>query len=70
MGDLHSLLYYEKVKSKFNKSDHFNGHYALSLYEVGIINNDEKLLKLARKHFNRVKNKNELTDEMRRKFEK
>lgn len=65
-----SLLYYEKVKSKFNKSDHFNGHYALSLYEVGIINNDEKLLKLARKHFNRVKNKNELTDEMRRKFEK
>lgn len=65
-----SIPYYEKVKNKFNKLDHFNGSYAWSLYEVGIKNKDEKLIKLARKHYNKVKNKDELTDYIRDKFEK
>ncbi len=65
-----SLLYYEKIKNKFNKLDHFNGNYALSLFEIGTKNNDEKMLKLARKHYNKVKNKDELTEYMRSKFEK
>jgi tetratricopeptide (TPR) repeat protein len=65
-----SLSYYKKIKNKFNKHDHFNGSYALSLYEIAIKNNDDKMLKLARKHYNRVKNKDELTENMRSKFEK
>lgn len=65
-----SLPHYEKVKNKFNKLDHFNGNYALSLYEVGTKNNDEKMQNLAQKHYNKVKNKNELTEYVRNKFKK
>ena len=65
-----SLHYYEKIKNKFNKLDQFNGNYALSLFEIGTKNNDEKMLKLAQKHYNKVKNKDELTEYMRSKFEK
>lgn len=63
-----SLEYYKKSKSKFSKDDHFNAHYALSLYEVGILNNDEKMLKLASKHYKKVKNKDELSEELSAKF--
>ncbi len=65
-----SLNYYEKVKGEFKKDDNFNGNYALSLYEVAKTNSDEKMLKLAQKHYKKVKNKNELTEQMRMKFEK
>ncbi|TGN26466.1 tetratricopeptide repeat protein [Empedobacter tilapiae] len=65
-----SLPYYEKIKNKYTKLDHFNGNYALSLFEIGTKNNDEKMLKLAYKHYNKVKNKDELTEIMRNKFEK
>lgn len=64
-----SIPYYEKIRNKFKKLDHFNGNYALSLYEIGMKNNDEKTLKLARKYYNRVSNKDELTKYMRSKFE-
>lgn len=64
-----ALSYYEKVKGKFGKDDHFNGHYALSLYEQGKLKNDEKMLKDAKKYYKKIKNKNELTDETRAKFE-
>ncbi len=65
-----SLNYYEKVKGNFKKDDNFNGNYALSLYEVAKANNDEKMMKLAQKHYKKVKNKNELTEQTRMKFEK
>lgn len=65
-----SLNYYEKVKGHFKKDDNFNGNFALSLYEVAKTNNDEKMMKLAKKHYKKVKNKNELTEQMRGKFEK
>lgn len=65
-----SLYYYDKIKNKFPKLDHFNGNYALSLFEIGTQKNDEKMLKLAYKHYNKVKNKDELTEMMREKFEK
>ena len=41
----------------------------MSLYEVSKINNDDKMMKLARKFYKKVKNKNELTTETREKFE-
>ena len=64
-----ALPYYEKVKSTFNKNDYFNGNYALSLYEVSMKSNDEKMLKQSKKYYKKVKNKGELTDETRAKFE-
>lgn len=64
-----SLTYFEDIKGKFSKDDNFNGHYALSLFEVGELNNDEKMIKLAKKHYNKVKNKADLTNEIRAKFE-
>ncbi|RZJ67654.1 MAG: hypothetical protein EOO50_05065 [Flavobacterium sp.] len=65
-----SLDYYESVKSTFSKIGHFNGNYALSLYEVASRTNDEKLMKKAKKQYAKVKNKGELTDDIRSKFEK
>ncbi|MFN3755152.1 tetratricopeptide repeat protein [Flavobacterium sp.] len=65
-----SIVYFEKVQSEFSKDDHFNGSYALSLYEVATINNDEKMLKKARKHYDKVINKSNLTDYIKAKFEK
>ncbi|MCL9806842.1 hypothetical protein NAT51_15005 [Flavobacterium amniphilum] len=64
-----SLEYYEKVRSRFSKDDNFNGNYALSLYEVAILNNDEKMLKTAKKHYQKVKDKSQLTDYLKSKFE-
>lgn len=63
-----ALGYFDKVESKFSRDDNFNGSYALSLYEVATLNNDEKMLKKARKHFDKVKDKTQLTDYVKEKF--
>ena len=64
-----SISYYEKIKNKFSKLDHFNANYALSLYEIGSENKDEKSVKLAKKYYNKVRRKEELTEYIRSKFE-
>lgn len=63
-----SIDYFEKVQSKFSKDDYFNGNYALSLYEIAMLNKDAKLLKKAKKHYNKVKDKSNLTDYIKSKF--
>ncbi|MEN2401731.1 hypothetical protein GKZ90_0018225 [Flavobacterium sp. MC2016-06] len=65
-----AIEYYEKVQSKFSKDDNFNGNYALSLYEVGIATNDDKMQKKATKHYEKVKDKSGLTEYIKSKFEK
>ena len=65
-----ALDYYKKVKTYFKKDDYFNGNYALSLYEVATKNNDEAMMKLAKKHYKKVKHKDELTQELKQKFER
>ncbi len=67
---LESIVYFEKVKSAFSKNDYFNGNYALSLYEVATLNNDEKMLKKAKKYYDKVKDKTQLTDHIKSKFDK
>ena len=64
-----SIEYFEKVKSEYSKDDYFNGNYALSLYEIAILNKDDSLLKKAKKHYNKVKDKSQLTDYIKSKFE-
>lgn len=64
-----SLEYYEKVQSKFSKDDYFNGNYALSLYEIAKITNDEKMMKKAKKYYEKVKDKSNLTAFIKSKFE-
>ncbi|OUL62726.1 hypothetical protein [Flavobacterium sp. AJR] len=67
---MESLKYYEKVQSKFSKDDNFNSCYAASLYEVGTVTNDEKMLKKAKKHYEKVKDKSEIAENIKLKFEK
>lgn len=64
-----SLKYFEESKKKYSKEDYFNGHYTLSLYEVGKSNNDENMLKLAKKHYKKVKDKDKLSEELKNKLE-
>ena len=73
--DLDAIIYLIGVQElgrghqDFKKDDNFNGNFALSLYEVAKKNKDEKMMKLAQKHYQKVKNKDELTEQMRNKFE-
>lgn len=64
-----ALPYYEKVKSTRRKDDYFNGNYALSLYEIATQTNDEKMMKEAKKYYNAVKDKSELTNFIKERFE-
>lgn len=65
-----AIEFFEKVQSKFSKDDSFNGTYASSLYEVAILTNDEKMLKKAKKHYEKVKNKDGLSEDLKLKLEK
>ncbi|NLN24182.1 MAG: hypothetical protein GX163_00680 [Bacteroidetes bacterium] len=71
LNDKHqeSLFYYENYGNKYANDDNFNGHYAFSLYKVGKENNDNKMLKKAKRYYRKVKNKKELTAEIRAAFE-
>lgn len=64
-----SLIYYEKVKTAFRNNDEFKSNYALSLYEVAKMTNDEKMMKSAKKYYNKVKNKKVLSEILKKKFE-
>ena len=64
-----SLDYYDKLQNTFSKNDYFNGHFALSLYEVAILNDDKKMLKRAKRHYGMVKNKNQLSEELKTRFQ-
>ena len=64
-----ALAYYEKVESAYRRDDYFNGNYALSLYEVSKLTDDDSMMKKAKKHYRNVKNKNELTSYIKDKFE-
>lgn len=63
-----AIEYYENVQSNFSKDDYFNGNYALSLYEIAILDNDQKILKKARKYYDKVKDKDKLTEFIKSKF--
>lgn len=64
-----ALAYYEKVESVFRRDDYFNGNYALSLYEVAKLKEDDKMMKKAKSHYRKVKNKNELSSYIKDMFE-
>lgn len=64
-----ALPLYEQVQVVYRGDDNFHGNYALSLYEVARKNKDDKMMKLAKKHYKKVKNKEELTPYMRSLFE-
>src|SRR5690554_1769425 len=64
-----SLPYFEKSSNNFSENEHFNVHYAYSLFKVGQENEDTKMLRKAKRHYKKIKNKNELTEEIRAVFE-
>lgn len=63
-----AIPYFEKVESKFSKQDAFNGFFALSLLEVGKKTNNEKMLKKSRKYYNKIIDKNGLSDDIKLAF--
>jgi tetratricopeptide (TPR) repeat protein len=65
-----AINYYEKVNSKNSKEDKFYIYYAISLFEVATLNNDEKMIKQAKKYYQKIKNKTILSQETKLKFEK
>jgi len=63
-----AIPYFEKVETKFSKDDAFNGAYALSLNIIGRKTNDEKMIKRSKKYYNKVKNKEGLTEKAKEAF--
>ncbi|WP_131725509.1 MULTISPECIES: hypothetical protein [unclassified Chryseobacterium] len=51
------LLYLEDVYSSYKNDDNYVALYALSQIKVGKSNNDEKLIKKARKNYDKIKGK-------------
>ncbi|QOW09878.1 hypothetical protein Q73A0000_05625 [Kaistella flava (ex Peng et al. 2021)] len=65
---LESIPYFEKVENKFKKDDTFNGCYALSLKQIGIKNSDEKMIKKAKKYYEKITNKSGLPEKVKFAF--
>lgn len=63
-----SLPYFEQCYSKYKKEDGFNTHYSYSLLKVSQINKDEKMKQKALKIYEKIKNKEEITEEIRNEF--
>jgi tetratricopeptide (TPR) repeat protein len=64
-----AIAFYEKVESAYRRDDYFNGNYALSLYEVAKLTDDGRMMRKAKRHYQNVRNKNELTSYIKDKFE-
>ena len=65
---LESIPYFEKVENKFKKDDTFNGCYALSLKQIGTKNSDEKMIKKAKKYYEKITNKSGLPQKVKFAF--
>ena len=59
-----SIPYFEKVRNQASKNDVFIACYALSLQQIGTKKSDEALLKKAKKYYKKVKNKQNLPEQL------
>lgn len=64
-----AIAYYDKVESAFRRDDYFNGNYALSLYKVSKLTNNERMKRDAQRYYRRVKSKDNLTEYIKNIFE-
>lgn len=64
-----SILVFEKLSGSITKNDEYNFHYALSLMKEGKLNNNEKQIKKAKKLYEKVKDKSNLTEMVTSEFQ-
>lgn len=55
----------EKSYSSYKKEENFKIHYSLCLLKVSEINNDEKMKKKALKNYEKIENKEQITNELK-----
>lgn len=60
-----SLPIFDDISSAYRKDLNFNMYYSLSLLKISEQTHDEKMKKQARKHYDRIKNKDEILPELR-----
>lgn len=65
---LESLEHFDKCYSKYKKDDNFSVHYSYSLLKVSELNNDDKMKKKALKIFEKIKNKDEINEDIKMEF--
>lgn len=63
-----ALPHFEECVSKFKNDDNFNIHYSLSLLKVAEQNNDENGKKKALKIYDKIKNKEEISENLKNEF--
>lgn len=65
---IESVEILEKLSGKITKNDEYRINYALSLIKIGKANNDEKLIKKAKKIFEKIEDKKNLSEMMLSEF--
>ena len=63
-----SIEAFEKMSGKITKNDEYRMNYAFSLIKIGKSDNDEKLIKKAKKVFEKIEDKSNLSEIMRNEF--
>lgn len=65
---IESIEVLEKLSGRITKNDEFRMHYAYSLIKSGKVNSDEKLIKKARKIYEKIEDKKNLSEMMLSEF--
>ena len=65
---IESIEAFEKLNGKITKNDEFRMNYAFSLIKIGKSQNDEKLIKKAKKVFEKIEDKTNLSEVMLSEF--
>lgn len=65
---LESVNAFEKLNGSITKNDDYRSHYAYSLMRLGKETSDEKMIKLAKKIFEKIENKENLSEVMLAEF--
>jgi len=65
---LESINSFEKMSGKITKNDEYRINYAYSLMKIGKENNDEKLIKKARKIYEKIEDKSVISETMSSEF--
>lgn len=63
-----SVEAFEKMSGKITKNDEYRMNYAFSLIKIGKSDNDEKLIKKAKKVFEKIEDKSNLSEIIRNEF--
>jgi len=63
-----SLNYFNQINGKITKDESYLIHYAFSLKKIGKLKNDKKMIKEANKLYNKIKDKSNISQEIKSLF--